>query len=154
MAQRRQTRAVSRTQTSNRVASIRLTVKLVLWAMFFSGLFVLHAHVGLRTASLRAETRRLEGQAERLMEQRRQLRSTLGSAEDSQRIREVAEEELGMVAAVQRQRITVDAETVAEVRDASVLWQSRLSEPDRPASRMDGWIEMLAGLCVDQRNRG
>jgi len=154
MTQRRQTRAVGRTQPADRVASIRLTVKLVLWAMFLSGLFVLHAHVGLRTASLRAETRHLEGEVESLMEQRRHLRGALGSAEDSQRIREIAESELGMVAAVQRQRITVDAETAAEVREASLLWQSRLSEPAEPGSRIGGWIEMLAGLCADQETRG
>lgn len=154
MAQRRQSRAVATPQPSDRVASVRLTVKLVLWAMFFSGLFVLHAHLGLRTAALRAETRLLQTQVEQLMEQRRHMRGALGSAEDTQRIREIAETELGMVAAVQRRQITVDAETVAEVRDAAPLWRSRLGETSERRSPVGGLIEMLAGLCADQETRG
>jgi cell division protein FtsL len=152
VADRRQTLAVDKREQRDRVATLRLTVKLVLWATFFTGLFTLHAHLGLRTATLRAETRRLQSRVQDLLDERRQLTNALAETEDSARIRRIAEDQLGMVSIPPADRLLVRTDTVAEVRDAAPLWRAAPVAVNGEERSVSDWIELLAGLWADHDN--
>lgn len=150
VAVRRPTRAVEKTPAVDPVATVRLTVKLVLWAAFFTGLFTLHAHLGLRTATLRAETRRLQSQVQRLMDERRHLMTSVSAAADSGRIQRIAETELGMVTVPPTGRLVVHAATVAEVEEALPLWGREVPEREARQRVASEWLEYLASLWAGQ----
>jgi cell division protein FtsL len=153
LAQRRQTRAVTQTAMPQRVSSVRLTVKLVLWFAFFTALFTFHVHLGLRTAALRAEARHLEHRLQDLRNERRQVSSELTEALDSARIQRIAETELGMVMVHPTQRLRVSARTIAEVEDSVAIWRGGVA-PDAEPSGVRQWIETLAGLMPGHERNG
>ncbi|MBN1475327.1 cell division protein FtsL [Candidatus Sumerlaeota bacterium] len=153
LTQRRQTLAVTQGATPQRVASVRLTVKLVLWFAFFTALFTFHVHLGLRTAALRAEARRLEHRLQDLRNERRQMSSELTAALDSARIQQIAESELGMVMVHPTQRLRVSARTVAEVEDSVAIWRGG-DDSDAHPSGVRQWIETLAGLWPGHESNG
>ncbi|NUP89380.1 MAG: cell division protein FtsL [Candidatus Sumerlaeia bacterium] len=152
VSHRRTTNAVAETKSIDRVASLRLTVKLVLWATFFAALFTLHAHLGLKTAALRAETRRLQGEEIRLTNARRQLLNELTEASDSARVQQIAVTQLGMVEDNRLQHMVVPQRLVREVREAQETWVHPDSQTV-PGS-VSAWLATLAGLWPGLENRG
>ncbi len=140
----RQTQAVGDQLPRGCVASVQTMAKMVLWAAFFAALFTAHAHVGLRTALLRAEARRLQSRVDDLMEERRHLSADLAAVQDSGRIQRIAEEQLGMVALDPADRLVLSTTAVAEVEEAADLWH--IDAPPTERTRVRDWITVLASL--------
>ncbi len=151
---RSQTAAVAKSQPTDRVATVRLMAKAVLWAAFFAGLFTLHAHVVMQTAALRAESSRLQADVQDLIDARGPLAKELWEAQESGRLRATAEKELGMVTVLSRDRLRVTAETRREVKEAALMWHWPAGETTPQAEEKDPLIEILAGLWTGPDTAG
>jgi cell division protein FtsL len=150
---RRTSYAVAKTVSQDRVASVRMTVKMVLWAAFFSALFTLHAHLGLKTAALRAETRRLQRTEQEMTNERRQLLTELTMAEDGNRVQQIALTQLHMVPENRSEQLVVPQGLVNEVHQAAADWTN--PGANLPAGGgVRAWLENLAGLWPGQDHRG
>jgi hypothetical protein len=150
---RSQTAAVAKSQPTDRVATVRLMAKAVLWAVFFAGLFTLHAHVVMQTAALRAESSRLQRDVQELINARGPLAKELWEAQESGRLQAIAQEELGMVTVLSRDRLRVGAETRREVEEAAMMWHWPAGETPQ-AEEKRPLIEILAGLWTGPDTAG